>query len=158
MVIYELTYWFAKNIHGDPINGKHSYRGDFKTEELAMSAVEDAFRSFIRDVMPCPPDKGVANLIRKIEIHIETTKECIENCNIKGYVKEVLDQEIDLYGIIIAHLNQGNQCPPVLTDDNIKDKATAFADWLSDNGYWKHCDEEEWYYQLDKGEVKLDEL
>ena len=45
-----------------------------------------------------------------------------------------------------------------LTDDNIKDKATAFADWLSDNGYWKHCDEEEWYYQLDKGEVKLDEL
>ncbi len=42
-----------------------------------------------------------ADLIRKIEIHIETTEECIENFAIPPYVKELLQQDIELYNLIL---------------------------------------------------------
>lgn len=38
---------------------------------------------------------------RKIEIHIETTEECIENFGIPNYVKELLEQDIELYKEIL---------------------------------------------------------
>lgn len=43
-----------------------------------------------------------ADLRRKIEIHIETTEECIENFGIPKYVKELLEQDIELYRLILA--------------------------------------------------------
>lgn len=41
------------------------------------------------------------DLRRKIEIHIETTQECIENFGIPNYVKELLEQDIELYREIL---------------------------------------------------------
>ena len=41
------------------------------------------------------------DLRRKIEIHIETTLECIENFGIPKYVKELLEQDIELYREIL---------------------------------------------------------
>lgn len=39
----------------------------------------------------------IDKLIRKIEIHIETTKECMENFGIPAYVKELLEQDNQLF-------------------------------------------------------------
>lgn len=44
------------------------------------------------------------SLIRKIEIHIETTRECIDNFGIPDYVKEMLEQDIKLYEEILNFL------------------------------------------------------
>lgn len=43
-------------------------------------------------------------IIRKIEIHIETTKECIDNFNIPAYVIALLEQDIVLYEEILKFL------------------------------------------------------
>lgn len=46
---------------------------------------------------------STADLKRKIEIHIETTEECIDNFGIPEYVKKILEQDIELYREILAH-------------------------------------------------------
>jgi hypothetical protein len=53
-------------------------------------------------------DSLPADLKREIEIHIETTKECIENFGIPTYVKELLEQDIKMYEKILARCKAGN--------------------------------------------------
>lgn len=51
-------------------------------------------------------------LIRKIEIHIETTEECMDNFSLPDYVKQLLDQEIELHKLTVEHLkNLTNSTP-----------------------------------------------
>ena len=45
-------------------------------------------------------------LIRRIEIHIETTEECIDNFNIDKTTKELLEQDNKLFREIITHLTR----------------------------------------------------
>jgi hypothetical protein len=44
------------------------------------------------------------DLIRKIEIHVETTEECIENTSLPEYVTELLNADIKLFNKIIEIL------------------------------------------------------
>lgn len=41
---------------------------------------------------------------RKIEIHLETTNECIDNCNINNTTKSLLEQDNDLFKEILEFL------------------------------------------------------
>lgn len=43
-------------------------------------------------------------LIRKIEIHVETTEECIENTTLPEYVSELLKADNKLFNEIIEKL------------------------------------------------------
>ena len=43
-------------------------------------------------------------LIRKIEIHVETTEECIDNTALPEYVTELLKADIKLFNEIIEKL------------------------------------------------------
>jgi len=71
------------------------------------SSNEEKGNGVLADVMLSLPSD--ADLIRKIEIHIETTEQCIENFGIPKYVKELLEQDIELYKIVIVHLKRGNR-------------------------------------------------
>ena len=44
------------------------------------------------------------DLIRKIEIHVETTEECIDNTVLPEYVAELLKADNKLFNEIIEHL------------------------------------------------------
>lgn len=45
-------------------------------------------------------------LKRKIEIHIETTEECVENFNIDNVTKELLEQDNKLFTDILVFLSK----------------------------------------------------
>lgn len=44
------------------------------------------------------------DLIRKIEIHVETTEECIDNTALPEYVDKLLKADNELFNEIIEHL------------------------------------------------------
>lgn len=46
-------------------------------------------------------------MIRKIEIHIETTSDCIHNFGLHDYVIDLLHQDIDLLNEILAEAKGG---------------------------------------------------
>jgi hemerythrin len=41
------------------------------------------------------------DLIRKIQIHLETTEECMENTSLPQYVVELLEQDNELLGEVV---------------------------------------------------------
>ena len=84
-------------------------RGTDYTEYVAdklYNAVEERLKIISSNPMLC--DSLPADLVREIEIHIETTKECIENFGIPNYVKELLEQDIKMYEKILAQCKAGN--------------------------------------------------
>jgi hypothetical protein len=46
------------------------------------------------------------DLIRKIQIHIETTEECIENTSLTQYVVELLEADNELLGEVVNKWQQ----------------------------------------------------
>jgi hypothetical protein len=46
------------------------------------------------------------DLIRKIEIHVETTEECMENTSLPEYVSELLNADNKLFKEIIQTLKK----------------------------------------------------
>ena len=51
-------------------------------------------------------NKKLQDLIRKIEIHVETTEECMENTSLPEYVSELLNADNKLFKKIIETLKQ----------------------------------------------------
>lgn len=74
--------------------------------EYAENYADTKVKNFSSNTMLC--DSLPADLVREIEIHIETTKECIENFGIPNYVKELLEQDIKMYEKILAQCKAGN--------------------------------------------------
>ncbi len=46
-------------------------------------------------------------LLRKIQIHIETTEECLDNFELPNYVVELLNQDLELFNEVVKHLENG---------------------------------------------------
>lgn len=88
-----------------------SWTADYITDEAVefyekgkVSIILSEYAQTVKNLSLNPPVSGSlpADLRRKIEIHIETTEECIENFGIPKYVKELLEQDIELYRLILA--------------------------------------------------------
>lgn len=73
--------------------------------DYAEKYADTKVKNFSSNTMLC--DSLPADLVREIEIHIETTKECIENFGIPNYVKELLEQDIKMYEKILARCKAG---------------------------------------------------
>lgn len=71
-------------------------------DELGKWIVDAINEKIERDVNVNTIQELSVDLKRKIEIHIETTEECIENFSIPNYVKELLEQDIELYRKILG--------------------------------------------------------
>lgn len=66
------------------------------------TSTSEELGDFLHGAKPLVSGALPADLKRKIEIHIETTEECVENFGIPKYVKELLEQDIELYRKILA--------------------------------------------------------
>lgn len=96
-------------------------------------------------------DVEIDNLKRKIEIHLETTEECIENFNISKATKDLLDQDNELFQQVLDLLSRKQGIAPCKevykSGDRVEiiktgDKGTM---WII-NGRWVNI-------KLDKGET-----
>jgi hypothetical protein len=43
-------------------------------------------------------------LYNKIRIHVETTEECLDNFNVPTYVRELMQQDLELFVLVMKHL------------------------------------------------------
>ncbi len=81
--------------YGIPSDTTIGIEGDHKLTDLL-----EEYRSQASEL---PSDDGIG-IIRKIEIHIDTTEECIDNFGLPQYVEELLTDDIKLYREAITHL------------------------------------------------------
>ncbi len=65
----------------------------------------------------------ILSLIRKIEINIETTEECIDNFNVPDYAKDLLLQDIEFHKEIISSLKNH---PEIQIDQSIEKPIDLF--------------------------------
>lgn len=83
------------------------------------------------------------DLIRKIQIHIETTEECIENTSLPQYVVELLEADNKLLNEVVVNW----QAERMYSEEEMLE----FSEWVSHNdwvylpskGYWVNEEQEE---------------
>lgn len=85
------------------LTGHHTFWGYVEEQQYTGSTLKRIVMEAMEEYRNLPKP-GNTEILRKIEIHVETTKECIDNFDLPKYVIELLNQEIELYETIIKHL------------------------------------------------------
>ena len=84
---------------------------------------------------------NMEDLIRKIQIHIETTEECIENTSLPQYVVELLEADNKLLSEVVTNY----QAEKMYSEEEVRDLILKF-----NNDKPGIFDASEWFEQFKK--------
>jgi hypothetical protein len=85
------------------------------------------------------------DLIRKIQIHLETTEECIENTSLPQYVVELLEADNKLLSEVVTNY----QAQRMYSEEEVMDIIDSFIDNLEDYTPTFNS-RQEWFEQFKK--------